>query len=620
MDAQGALKTYFGYDSFRDGQEQAVNAILGGRDVLAVMPTGAGKSVCFQVPAMLLPGVTLVVSPLISLMKDQVTALGQAGIPSAYLNSTLTERQFTLALDNARLGKYKLLYVAPERLLTPRMQEFVGEAEISLVAVDEAHCVSQWGQDFRPSYVNIAAFVDGLPKRPILAAFTATATKAVRADICALLNLQRPAEVLTGFDRKNLYYEVHRSKKRMEDCVKLVESMGGESGIIYCATRKNVESVCEALQRKGVGATRYHAGLPAAERRQNQEDFTYDRAPVMVATNAFGMGIDKSNVRYVIHYNMPKDMESYYQEAGRAGRDGEPSKCTLLYSPQDVMTNRFLIERDRDTEAVDEELAAALREKAYERLAHMNSYCRCEKCLRAYILRYFGETGADNCGNCVNCTQSFEEVDITEDAQKILSCVKRTGERFGMTLIVQILQGSDSERILDWGLDRQTTYGLMKDYKSVQIKERIQALLERDCLSQSEGQFPTLALGPGAGEVLFRGGKVAMRYVAPAEREKKERRTCRGAQDTAYYDQPEPNAAPQGLFERLKALRTTLARDQRVPAYVVFSDAALHDMCERCPTDDEAFLEVSGVGKRKLEQYGAVFMKEINAFLTQEGM
>ena len=617
MDAQGALKTYFGYDSFRDGQADAVEAILAGRDVLAVMPTGAGKSVCFQIPAMLLPGVTLVISPLISLMKDQVAALGQAGISAAYLNSTLTERQFTLALDNARLGKYKLIYVAPERLSTPRMQAFAAEGGISLVAVDEAHCVSQWGQDFRPSYVDIAAFVDTLPKRPVVAAFTATATPTVRADIRALLELKDPAEVLTGFDRKNLYYEVRRSKKRLDDCVKLVEAARSESGIIYCATRKNVESVCEALQKKGVPATRYHAGLPAAERRENQEDFTYDRAPVMVATNAFGMGIDKSNVRYVIHYNMPKDMESYYQEAGRAGRDGEPSKCVLLYSPQDVMTNRFLIERDRDSEVADPELAAALREKAYERLAHMNAYCRCEKCLRAYILRYFGEDAPDNCGNCVNCTQTFEEVDITEDAQKILSCIKRTGERFGMTLIVQILQGSDSDRIMDWGLDRQTTYGLMKDYKTAQIKERIQALLERDCLQQSEGQFPVLTLGPRAGEVLFRGGQVSMRYVAPPEKKKKERRARRGAGETDYRRDVE-QTAPEGLFERLKALRTVLAREQQVPAYVVFSDASLHDMCARCPVDEDEFLEVSGVGRRKLEQYGEVFMNEIRAFLARE--
>ncbi|NCB62902.1 MAG: DNA helicase RecQ [Clostridia bacterium] len=614
MDAVGTLKSYFGYDSFRDGQEEVVHSILNGRDVLAVMPTGAGKSVCFQVPAMLLPGITLVVSPLISLMKDQVAALSQAGISAAYLNSTLTERQFYLALDNARLGKYKLIYVAPERLLTPRMQEFTAEAEISLVAVDEAHCVSQWGQDFRPSYTDIAAFVNGLPKRPMVAAFTATATPTVREDIQRLLELRSPVEVVTGFDRENLYYEVRKAKKRLDECVALVEAAPGQSGVIYCATRKNVESVCEALQRKGVSATRYHAGLSAEERRQNQEDFTYDRKSVMVATNAFGMGIDKSNVRYVIHFNMPKDMESYYQEAGRAGRDGESARCILLYSPQDMMTNRFLIERDRDTESDDAELAAALKEKAYERLSHMNGYCRCERCLRAYILRYFGEHPADRCGNCVNCTHTFEEVDITEDAQKILSCVKRTGERFGMTLIVQILQGSDSERILDWGLDRQSTYALMKDYRAAQIKERIQALLERDCLTQSEGQYPVLALGPGAGEVLFRGGRVSMRYAEPPEKTKKERRRRSAEAGGAAPTSDLSAALPEGLFERLKALRTVLAREQRVPAYVVFSDASLRDMCERRPMDDEEFLEVSGVGKRKLEQYGEAFMAEIRAF------
>lgn len=612
------LKTYFGYDTFRQGQEETVAAILDGRDVLAVMPTGAGKSVCFQVPAMLLPGITLVVSPLISLMRDQVAALGQAGIPAAYLNSTLNERQFFLALDHARLGKYRMIYVAPERLLTPSFQSFAAQAHISLVAVDEAHCVSQWGQDFRPGYMDIAVFVDGLPRRPIVAAFTATATPTVREDIRRLLELRDGAELVTGFDRKNLFFEVRKVKKRLDECVKLVEEAPGQGGIIYCATRKNVELVCDALQQKGIPATRYHAGLGAGERQQNQEDFTYDRKPVMVATNAFGMGIDKSNVRYVIHFNMPKDMESYYQEAGRAGRDGEDSRCILLYSPQDMVTNRFLIERDRDTESGAAELTAALKEKAYQRLNHMNGYCRCEKCLRAYILRYFGEHPAEQCGNCINCTHTFQEVDITEDAQKILSCVKRTGERFGMTLIVQILQGSDSGRVIEWGLDRQSTYALMKDYKASQIKERVQALLERDCLIQSEGRYPVLALGSRAGEILFRGGQVSMRYAPPPEKRKRERRS-RSVEAGRMVPATETSfGAFDGLLERLKALRTVLAREQQVPAYIVFSDATLRDMCERQPMNEEEFLEVSGVGRRKLEQYGEVFLKEIRSFLEQE--
>ena len=603
--ALAALKTYFGYDSFRHGQAQAVEALLSRRDLLAVMPTGAGKSVCFQLPAMLLPGLTLVVSPLISLMKDQVAALGQAGIPAAFLNSALTQRQFDLALDNARQGKYKLLYVAPERLLTRAMRDFTAQAELSLVAVDEAHCVSQWGQDFRPSYLDIPAFVRSLDRRPAVAAFTATATPAVQADIMALLELEDPARVSTGFDRKNLYYEVRRVKKRPDEVQRLVEEAPGESGVIYCATRKNVESVCDLLQKRGVPATRYHAGLSAQERRDNQEAFTHDRSPVMVATNAFGMGIDKSNVRYVIHYNMPKDMESYYQEAGRAGRDGELARCILLYSPQDVMTARMLIDRDRDAEGADPELLAALRERAYQRLAMVNDYARSEKCLRRYILEYFGESAPETCGGCVNCVKTFQEVDITVDAQKILSCVKRTGERFGMAVIVQVLRGRETDRIVDWGLDRQSTYGIMGELKGTQIKERIEALLQRECLKQVGNEFPVLALGPRAGGVLFRGERVSMRLS-----QEEGRRRRRAAQ-------PE-GEAPEGLYQRLRALRTVLAREQDVAAYMVFSDATLKDMCAKCPTDEEAFLEVSGVGRKKLEQYGGAFLREIGGFLERE--
>ncbi len=605
MDKYEALKTYFGYPAFRAGQEPIVDAILAGRDALAVMPTGAGKSLCFQLPALLMPGVALVVSPLISLMKDQVAALCQAGIPAAYLNSTLTQRQFDLALDNARYGKYKIIYVAPERLMTPRMLDFAQAADLSLVAVDEAHCVSQWGQDFRPSYLDIPRFLDALPRRPVLAAFTATATPTVRADMRALLGLRDPAESVTGFDRANLFFQVRRGKNKLDAVLEFVQSRPAESGIVYCATRKNVEKVCDALQQAGVPATRYHAGLPADERRQNQEDFSYDRAPVMVATNAFGMGIDKSNVRYVLHFNMPKDMESYYQEAGRAGRDGEPAACVLMFSPQDVQTARFMIEQDRDNENLDEETLAAVRERDYLRLQQMEGYCRTEGCLRKYILEYFGETAPDDCGNCYNCVQTFAAVDITREAQIILSCVKKTGERFGANTIVQVLRGRTAGRIGEWGLDRQSTFGLLKDRKGPEVKAMVQALLQNGCLEQTVGKFPVLRLGPRAGEVLFHGGGVTMRReesVEPAPRERK----------------PQPTQpAPEGLYDRLRALRTVLARERDVPSYIVFSDAALRDMAAKCPRTEAEFLEVSGVGQKKLEQYGQIFLDEIGAFLER---
>ena len=605
MDKYEALKTYFGYDSFRPGQEEIVDAILAGRDALAVMPTGAGKSLCFQLPALLLPGVTLVVSPLISLMKDQVQSLVQAGVPAAYLNSTLSQRQFELALDYARYGKYKIIYVAPERLLTPSFLDFAQSAPISLLAVDEAHCVSQWGQDFRPSYLDVPRFLERLPQRPVLSAFTATATPTVRADMARLLELDRPVEAVTGFDRKNLYYEVRTVRRKTDVVLEYVRAHPGESGVIYCATRKNVESVCQALQDAGVPATRYHAGLSAQERQENQEDFSYDRRPVIVATNAFGMGIDKSNVRYVLHYNMPKDMESYYQEAGRAGRDGEPAECVLLFSPQDVMTARFLIEQERENKDLDEETLAQVRERDYKRLKRMEGYCRTEGCLRKYILAYFGETAGETCGNCYNCNHSFQRVDITEDAQKILSCVKRTGERFGQSVIIHVLRGKTDERVEQWGLDRQSTFGIMEGMKGVQIKARIQAMLVDGCLEQTEGKFPLLRLGPRAGEVLFRGGRCTMRAEEkPSEPERERKPKAMGE-------------APEGLFLRLRALRTVLARERGVPAYVIFSDAALKDMAAKCPRTEEEFLEVSGVGQKKLEQYGEIFLGEIGAFLER---
>lgn len=605
MDKHRILKEYFGYDSFRAGQEQLVDAILAGRDVFGVMPTGAGKSLCYQVPALLLPGVTLVVSPLISLMQDQVRALIEAGAPAAYLNSALTPGQYRHALRNARQGQYKIIYVAPERLLTPLFSEFAKSVQISLVAVDEAHCVSQWGQDFRPGYLQIAPFLRGLTSRPPVAAFTATATAEVRRDVVRLLELRDPVQVVTGFDRRNLYYEVRAPKDKKRALLEILSGFPQEAGIVYCATRKNVEDVCDFLNQQGVRAARYHAGLPKQERTKNQEDFLYDRVRVMVATNAFGMGIDKSDVRFVVHFNMPKDLESYYQEAGRAGRDGAPARCILLYSGTDVHTNQFLITHSHtDGENLDEKTRAALVQRDLERLRQMTFYSTTTRCLRHFILDYFGEESPLTCDRCSNCTQPGKDVDITVDAQKILSCVKRTGERFGAALISEILRGAKTARIRDRDLDQQSTYGLLQNLSDAEVRARIDRLLDLGCLLRSGGEYPVLSLGPVARGVLFEGRKVRMRV----------RR------------KPLPTRVPRGealqhpaLYERLRALRAEIAKKQSVPAFVVFTDATLREMCAQLPQDEPALLRVSGMGEKKMRRYGARFLEAICDYVAQKG-
>lgn len=607
MTKEEVLHRYFGYTSFREGQARIVDALLDGRDALCVMPTGAGKSVCYQVPALLLPGVTLVVSPLISLMKDQVESLCAAGVRAAYLNSSLTAGQYARALQNMENGVYKIIYVAPERLFTPGFQRACGGLQISLLAVDEAHCVSQWGQDFRPDYTRIASFASSLPTRPPVGAFTATATRAVREDIAAMLELRKAERIVTGFDRPNLYFGVERPSSKALALLRLLEARPGRSGIVYCSTRRAVEETAALLTDKGFSATRYHAGLTEPERRQNQEDFVFDRKSVMVATNAFGMGIDKSNVSFVIHYNMPKDLESYYQEAGRAGRDGEPADCVLLYSAQDVHTARYLIEHGDAPEGQDAETLAALREREYDRLRVMTFYCTTDDCLRGYILKYFGEHAEPSCGNCSSCAEGLLTADCTEEARQALLCIRHSGGRFGAATVCAVLRGSEAERIRKAGLQTNPSYGALCDMPEHELRRLLDALLARGFLVQTDGEYPVLRLLPAAAAVLD--GEERLLLRRPQQRERASKAPVRGGA---------LSSADTALFGALKQLRAALARKASVPAYVVFTDATLRDMAEKRPESPSAFLEVSGVGEAKAARYGAAFLKEIRVFLDAQ--
>lgn len=608
IDKQTILKQYFGYESFRDGQEWLIDNILAGKNVVGVMPTGAGKSICFQVPAMLFDGITLVISPLISLMKDQVNALTQAGIQAAYINSSLTLKQYNSALENARLGVYKIIYVAPERLLAEDFLYFAQNVEISMVTIDEAHCISQWGQDFRPSYVKIVDFIDSLKTRPIVSAFTATATAQVRDDIVKVLRLDSPEVLVTGFDRKNLYFEVQKPDDKFTALAEFLKDKQSKTGIIYCSTRKMVEEVCERLNRSGYKATRYHAGLTDNERRENQDDFIFDRQQIIVATNAFGMGIDKSNVSFVVHYNMPKNIESYYQEAGRAGRDGEPANCVLLYGGQDVRTNMFLIESNKDVEYADEETEKQVRERDRERLKQMTFYCHTNDCLREYILKYFGENTVNFCGNCGNCNTNFENIDITTETQKILSCIVRMGERYGIKTIIDTLRGSKNEKIMRLGLNKLLTYNIMENESEKRIRDIINYLVLNKYIRITNDEFPIAKLDSKAAEVLFGGQRLWMKLSK--ENEKQSKKIDKKVSSTI-------NAVNSVLMDKLKKLRFSIAGKQKVPAFVIFSDATLTDMCMRLPTNDNEFLSVSGVGQVKLERYGEQFLKEIAEFIEK---
>ena len=616
------LKKYFGYDSFREGQEFMIDNILEGRDVLGIMPTGAGKSLCYQVPALLLPGVTVVVSPLISLMNDQVRALNDAGVHAAYINSTLSDAQVSKALGYAAMGRYKIIYVAPERLGTYEFQQFVHgpSVEISMVTVDEAHCISQWGQDFRPSYLKILDFVKGFGKRPVLSAFTATATAQVREDILCVLGLREPQVLVTGFDRKNLYFAVEQTRDKDRFIREYLREHGEESGIIYCATRKNVDKLYEEFCREGFQVAQYHAGLSNEVRRASQEDFIYDKKPVIIATNAFGMGIDKSNVRYVIHYNMPQSLENYYQEAGRAGRDGGNSECILLYSPQDIMINRFLMEsKDEASELTDEE-RTLLRERDEMRLRGMTAYCTTTKCLREYILHYFGELDASACGNCSNCLREYEEEDVTEDARKVLRCVKELRQRFGINVVVGTLRGRDNAKLRSYQLQQCVSYGSLKETGEEKIKTIINGLLQEDMLRLTMDKYALVKLTSRGYDFMEErisneGDSGDYRICV---RSRKMEKTASGRQEETKTGKGRVSemltTRGMELFEKLRELRREIAKKEGKPPYIVFSDKTLLDMCMKTPLNKTEMLTVNGVGENKYLRYGKPFLEEIGKF------
>lgn len=608
MNKNTILKEYFGHDSFRDGQGEIIDSLMNGRDVLAIMPTGGGKSICYQIPALMMNGITLVISPLISLMKDQVASLINSGVRAAYINSSLTWNQYIKVLANMRNGVYKIIYIAPERLESEGFLACCSELDISLIAVDEAHCVSGWGQDFRPAYLGIAGFVDNLPYRPVVGAFTATATARVKDDIASLLRLEDPFEITTGFDRPNLSFEVIPTTKnsKSSELLRLIrERYSDKCGIIYCGTRNLVDEVCLLLRQNGCNASAYHAGMTDEKRHEAQDDFIYDRCTVMVATNAFGMGIDKSNVSFVIHYNMPKDIESYYQEAGRAGRDGEPADCVLLASESDIVLNRFLIDKSELLPGITPETADILRRQELDRLQKMTDYCRTLGCLRAYLLRYFGEeVHEDNCGNCSNCNGDFETKDITIDAQKVLSCIARTNNTYGATTIAAILRASMNEQIEKNNLDSLSTYGIMRGATEKYIRRIIGELRMQGYLTVDESTiYRVPSLTAKARDILYGGVHIFMKEQATASKTAKKKKQV--AKDVTIGG---------GLLEQLKAERTRLARTLAVPAYIVFTDATLYDMCHVMPKNMDELLTVAGVGKVKAEKYGENFLEIIRSF------
>lgn len=608
MDKYEVLKDVFGHDSFREGQEEIIDALCSGRDVACIMPTGAGKSMCYQIPALMSRGVTIVISPLVSLMHDQVMSLVQSGVAAAYINSMLSVNQTRLAISRMREGRYKIIYAAPERLESESFLSACHELEISMVAVDEAHCVSHWGKDFRPSYRRIADFIKSLPSRPTVGAFTATATQKVRDDIVGLLALNAPLFVTTGFDRPNLNFSVLKPDDKDETLLRLINDRRDQSGIVYCSTRKNVENVCDFLNAEGVSAVRYHAGLSDVERRENQENFVYDRASVVVATNAFGMGIDKSNVSYVIHYNMPMSLEGYYQEAGRAGRDGSEADCILLYSPSDVRTARFLIENSEVNEELSEDERAALYEGDQLRLKMMTFYCTTGDCLRHFMLDYFGEKSPMHCGKCSNCSQAAQ-TDVTNDAKSVLFAVRgaenRSGRCFGIRMISNILRGVSDDRIERYGFDKLSEFGSMNSSSEKRIRSLMSELIAAGYLEQTADEYPVLRLTASSNDILE--SKTRFTTMEIDYRKRVSPKTAK----TAY--QSATNVDP-ALFNRLKELRKQLAKSISVPAYVIFTDAVLTNIAAQAPQTRQEFSKIKGVGVKRSEKYADIFIKEIKAY------
>lgn len=597
-----ALKDLFGYDTFRPGQKPIIDSILSGRDTFAVMPTGAGKSLCYQIPAMLLSGITIVISPLISLMQDQVKALNDAGVSAAFINSALSESAFFETVSRAKQGRYKLIYVAPERLVTEGFLNLAKEVPISMITVDEAHCISQWGQDFRPSYTKIVEFVNLLEKRPIISAFTATATETVREDIVCTLGLDNPYTMVTGFDRENLFFQVDKPKRKEQYVVDYIAAHPDESGIIYCATRKNVDSVYELLKEKGVSVAKYHAGMSAADRKQMQEDFVFDYTSIVVATNAFGMGIDKSNVRFVIHYNMPQSMENYYQEAGRAGRDGLDSKCILLFSPQDIVINRFLLEHKEmaDIDPADRE---TIKERDAKRLQVMERYCYTTECLRNYILKYFGENPSKPCEDCGNCLREFETLDMTEEAKKIINCVFEAKGRYGKTIIIDTVAGAKTARLEEIGATGYKSYGVLASSNKKLLRRLLEQMVMEGYLVV--GDYQVIKLGD-ISALKASGTKVLVKITDEDKLPEKASKPKKKAKGTESL-----TSAGFQLFHKLRALRLEIAREEKMPPYIIFSDKTLIDMAAKVPSNKEEMMNVSGVGENKFAKYGKRFLSVI---------
>lgn len=607
---QEILNEVFGYKQFREGQDGIIDATLKEHDVIGIMPTGAGKSLCYQVPALLFDGITIVISPLISLMQDQVMSLKEVGVRAAYLNSSLTPIQFEKAIDNAKKGMYKIIYIAPERLETKSLQILAEAIDISMLVVDEAHCISQWGQDFRPSYLNIINFINQLKTRPIIAAYTATATSSVIDDISCSLGLENPYQIVTGYNRPNLSFEVINSSDKKGVLLDQLENKKDMSGIIYCNTRKNVDEVYDELGKRGFSVSKYHAGLSDEDRKNSQSDFIYERKQIMVATNAFGMGIDKSNVRYVIHYNMPKNIEAYYQEAGRAGRDGEPAECILLYSGRDVKMNEFLINVSYENSQLDEDTALQVKEQDLERLKKMTFYCLTNECLRSYIVKYFGEKGSNYCGNCSNCINDFETIDVLEEAKQIINLIVSSGERFGKVMIAETAKGSNTQKLKNFNLDKNDYYGCLSKITKQRIHMIINDLLVNNMLVSAGGDYPILQVTEEGRNLIVDNSTTEQLLLKLPKEVEVTKAKKKSSAISGDYD--------MNLFELLRQLRMEIAKEEHVPPYIVFGDQTLRGMSIMLPKNKQEMLNVSGVGEVKYQKYGERFVEVIVGYTENQ--